>query len=162
MVDLDRPGEEKVEFVGHVALSADHLARPVVRRANLLVERGELFGAVLDLIAAYEDGPYGPLFVAPRGPFARVGAHDGSCLDRAMLSIFQVVLDRVYNGGVLADCSRLLFDGRGWRTAMHFPGALAPPANASAVHTVAIDASAPAVWGRPMAFAPSATRAATR
>ena len=29
----------------------------------------------------------------------------------------QVILDTVYNGGILAECSRSIFEGRGWLTA---------------------------------------------
>jgi len=140
---------------GDVTLSADELsaaAATVVEHALVLRRQGELIEQALDLVDAYEAGAYGPMFTEG-GEFQRSGTGDGRDTDRAMLLVQQVLLDYVYNGGIVHDCSRELFDGRGWQTADYYPGAAAPPADPSVVHAVTVDAFAREAWGVPVAFA---------
>ena len=119
----------------------------------------------LDLTATitsqFEAGDYGPLFSG--GSFARATAADGHGVDRAMLAVQQTVLDYVYNApGVLTPGSRTVFEGRGWLTSAHYPGACAaPPSDATTVHSVQIKASQRASWGVPVAFAKDASRRPT-
>ena len=70
-----------------------------------------------------------------------------------MLQVQQAIIDDVYQAGILAECSRDVFAGRGWLTASYYPGAAAPPADDAAVHSVVIKAKLPAVWGKPVGFA---------
>jgi hypothetical protein len=159
--------DDLAAHVGGAALSAPEL---VSRRAAferhraLLRSSGALLTEALELVAAFEASALGPLAF----PFARDGAGDGHDLARCMLAVQQALLDEVYNAGVadgsssvLAECSRGLFEGRGWQTAAHFPGACAPPADASAVHTVQISAVVPAAWGAPVGFSTDAARKPT-
>lgn len=118
----------------------------LLKRTPALVEKA------FDLVDVYERSSDGPLFVK-RGSFARAGENDGHALERAMLLVQQAIMDDVYRAGVLAECSRAVFAGRGWLTAAYYPGAAAPPADDSTVHSVVVKANVPAVWGRPVGFA---------
>ena len=96
----------------------------------------------------------GPLFVK-QGSFPRTGDNDGHELERAMLQVQQAIMDHVYRADILAECSKAVFAGRGWRTSAYYPGAAAPPADARVVHSVVVKANLPKVWGKPVGFATS-------
>jgi hypothetical protein len=120
---------------------------PLLKRTPALVRKA------FDLVDTFESSAGGPLFVGAHSPFTRVGDDDGHELERAMLQVQQAIIDDVYNAGVLAECSRAVFVGRGWRTADYYPGAAPPPADATVVHSVVVKATVPEVWGKPVAFA---------
>ena len=112
-----------------------------------------------DLVDAFEGSTHGPLFMtsATANGFPRVGL-DGDVhqLSRTMLAVQQGLMDQVYTTGVVAACSKGLFQGRRWRTATFYPGTgthVSPPSNKVVVHTVKIDGTVPKYWGIPMAFA---------
>ena len=142
---------------GQAALSAAELAAVCANftaHVTLLGNRGALITQALDMVDAFESSAYGPLFVSHTN-IARgtpdVG--DGRDIDRAMILVHQALIDHVYNRrGLLAPCSRSLFEGRAWQTASYFPGVATPPADPTTTHTVLIDTAHPATWGHPTGY----------
>ena len=63
------------------------------------------------------------------------------------------MIDEVYNANVVAECSRSIFEGRKWLTASHTPGAVVPPTDPTAIHTVHFDVTHPQTWGHPTGYA---------
>jgi hypothetical protein len=119
---------------------------------KLLKTKTSLIDQAFALVQAFETSAHGPLFVKSGG-FSRSGFGDGRDLDRAMLVVYQAIIDDIYNWpGLIANCSASLFQGRAWQTAAYFPGAVAPPLNPTVVHTIALNATSPAIWGIPVGF----------
>jgi len=131
----------------------------------LLTTKQKLFEQALDLVDSFEVSSQGPLFVAT-GDFARASSADGKELARTMLAIQQEILDRVYQGSswsgsaplvnsedpIIEPCQDVL-RGRKWLTSTKFPGAVDPPLDSAAMHTVQVNATMAAFWGRTVAFA---------
>jgi hypothetical protein len=137
---------------GKTALSNADLptkAATFLNHAALLKQGGAVLTKALNLVDTYEASSSGPLPF----PFQRAGSNDGHDLSRAMLVVQQGLLDEVWNSGdqgrtsVVADCSRAVFERRAWQTSTTFPGAAAPPADPTVVHTVKIWATLPKLWG---------------
>ena len=150
---------QKTEQLSPVQLTEN--AQTVERHAILLVKDTALVEAALDLIDAFEASEYGPLWLGPRRGSYFDRSERGT-EDYAMITVQQAVFDRVYaeglaRDGLLADCSKSIFEGRRWKTAEYYPGepvlvnkALA---DASVVHTAKVHATVPEVWGVAVAFA---------
>ena len=158
------------------ALAGHIKGTSVLSRSNLAAQsiKFEQFGALLkrtpalvkkafDLVDTFESSSGGALFVRgvfdstgreTRGAFKRKATStDGHELERAMLQVQQVLMDDVYNAGVLSECSRAVFAGRGWETASFYPGAAPPPTDTNLVHSVVVKAVFSKTWGKAVAYA---------
>jgi hypothetical protein len=131
--------------------------------SKLLKFQSNMIQQAMDLIDDYEmSASHGPLFSAAHNPwgFLRAGSpNDGHATDRAMLAVHQALIDDVYNWpGLLAECNRVLFEGRAWLTADFYPGASPLPADldelpcATEPCAVALNATVPRAWGHPTGF----------
>jgi N-terminal domain of M60-like peptidases/Peptidase M60, enhancin and enhancin-like len=69
-----------------------------------------------------------------------------------MLNVFQTVHDEVFSSESVAACNVALL-GRRWKTADYFPGKVTATLDANKTFTVPVNATVPAVWGHPVAFA---------
>ena len=164
---IDKIGKH---IAGEVILSSCELKAEVqgfVKNSSLIDTQKDLINNSLDLVDAYENGGGGPLFLNDNttvndwSVIDRIGTEgDGKELHRAMFSIQQTILDEVYNTWTVASCPSTLQD-HGWLTANYFPGAAPAPENPNEVHSASINASVPAYWGRPVAFATDAAHRPT-
>lgn len=153
-------------FAGNETLGPDAFSAAVdgvTQHGLMLSTRQEWIEQGLDLIDAYEAGP-GPLFLVEdvgteisQAPEA--GESDAVREARGMLAVHQAVFDYGFNPEVVAGCGDIL-EARSWQTSSHFPGAVDPGAVAGE-HTVVVDATKPAYFGRPVAFATEAARRPT-
>ncbi|CAK0893080.1 unnamed protein product, partial [Prorocentrum cordatum] len=135
----------------------------VEAQSKLLKFNSTMIQLAMDLIDAYEmSDSHGPLFSAAHNPdgFLRAASpDDGHATDRAMLAVHQALIDDVYGWpGLLAECNRGLFEGRGWLTADFYPGAAPRPADRSELPcatvpcAVALNATVPRAWGHPTQY----------
>ncbi|MCS5648797.1 MAG: M60 family metallopeptidase [Dehalococcoidia bacterium] len=164
---IDKIGKH---IAGEVILSSCELKAEVqgfVKNSSLIDTQKDLINNSLDLVDAYENGGGGPLFLNDNttvndwSVINRIGTEgDGKELHRAMFSIQQTILDEVYNTWTVASCPSTLQD-HGWLTANYFPGTAPAPENPNEVHSASINASVPAYWGRPVAFATDAAHRPT-
>ncbi len=74
---------------------------------------------------------------------------------RGMLDVFQTVHDEVFSNDTVTTCASKL-QGRSWKTSNFFPGKVTAPLDANKIFTVPVNATVPAVWGIPVAFATDA------
>ncbi len=133
-----------------------------IDNAAFLDVDADLMKRALDLVHGYETG-VGPLFMtdATKKGIPRTGtAGDGLELARAMVSIQQTILEKVFTADNVRGCQSLL-DGKRFLTADYFPGAAEPPTDPTESHEATISASSPAYWGRPVAFATEPVRRPT-
>ena len=151
------------------ATQIDAARESIVNNGPLLPTELNLITSALDLIDEFETSPYGPLFINSRSssgfPREEPASSDDKQLERAMLSTQQTVLDEIFAGTranyltetrlydpIISECSSVL-EGRSWQTAKYFPGEIQGPADSVAVeHTVSINTTYPACWGRPVLF----------
>ncbi len=146
-------------FNGTTPLSASAFsaaAAAMTKNAPFLPTSEPLMVAALNLADAYETKA-GPLFVSAETllgirDVAVAGETDAVREARAMLNIFQIVHDGVFRDETVAACSAVL-QGRRWKTADYFPGKVTATLDANKTFTVPVNATVPAVWGRPVAFA---------
>lgn len=104
----------------------------------------------LSLVTLYETKKGALFVVAPtRGGYDR--AATGFELQNAMLTLEQRILDNTYTAACLAANESLL---RNWKigSSAHFPGSVAPPADATISRTVPINASQPKIYGAPVMY----------
>ncbi len=109
--------------------------------------------SALNLVTAYEDRS-GALFVTPetsRGIKSSATGSDPMREPLAMAKVHQAVMDHAFTASNAQNCSAEL-DGKRWQTSDYFPGRVASEPIPNAEHRPTIDATVPAVWGRPVAF----------
>ncbi len=138
---------------GAVILTAAQInthAATIRSNAAKLGTNPAIIADALSLVTLYETKK-GALFVAAptRGGYLR--AATGFDLPNAILTLEQRILDNTYTATSLAANESLL---RNWKigSSAHFPGSVAPPADATASRSVPINASQPKVWGAPVMF----------
>lgn len=115
-----------------------------------------------DLISTYETVK-GPLFVSTpvEGSFTRTDTSTAiRALAYSMLRVQQSVMDVVYTAANLAKYPTIL-NGAKFLTSSYFPGAVAPPANPTAIYSVQINASQPEAWGFPVMYQDEVARRPT-
>ena len=164
---IDKIGKH---IAGEITLSSCEVKAEVLGfvQNSMLIDTNEyLLNKSLDLVDAYENGGGGPLFLNDNTTvngwpvIDRIGTEgDGKEIHRGMFSIQQSILDEVYNTWTVGSCSSALKD-HGWLTANYFPGAAPAPENPNEVHSVSINASVPAYWGRPVAYSTDAAHRPT-
>lgn len=134
-----------------------------VRNSVLLDTDTNLMRTALALVHSFE-AQQGPLFMteATKNGFARIGTDgDGLELVRSMAVIQQAVLETVFTPTNVQHCaSEVLADER-FETADYFPGRAVAPSEPLRSYEVTVSASAPAFWGRPVAFADAPVRRPT-
>jgi len=122
----------------------------------------------LDLIDLMESHSEGPLFLTDATKNGITRDEEPTSLQdtehRSMLVVHQAVLDNIFSGMLPEDgatervnkapvsaCTDFL-NGRKWKTASFFPGHVDPPTDPTVTHTVAIAATMPKYWGKPVCF----------
>ena len=146
-------------FNGTSPLAAADLAAvgaSVITNAVFLPTSEPLMVAAMNLMEVYET-KVGPLFISTTtlsgiSDVASVGESATVREARMMLNIFQSVHDEVFRDESVASCSAIL-PGRRWKTADYFPGKVTATLDPNKTFSVPVNATAPAVWGRPVAFA---------
>lgn len=134
-------------------------AATIRSNAAKLGTNATIIADALSLVTLYETKKGALFIVAPtRGGYER--AATGFELPNAMLTLEQKILDNTYTAACLAANESLL---KNWKIASsaHFPGAVAPPADATASRTVPINASQPKIWGAPVMYHDSDARRPT-
>ncbi len=111
----------------------------------------------------YYDTIVGPLFINAEtsGGFPRVqGGSDGYELERAIFAVQQAIIDVIYTP---ANCQtyQTFLDGKMFETSDFFPGACTPPVDPEVSYEVAINASNPTMWGKPVCYGPIPARRPT-
>lgn len=125
-------------------------AATIRSNAAKLGTNATIIADALSLVTLYETKKGALFVVAPtRGGYLR--ADTGYELPNAMLTLEQRILDNTFTATSLAANETLL---RNWKigSSAHFPGSVAPPADATASRSVTINASQPKVWGAPVEF----------
>jgi hypothetical protein len=146
-------------FNGNAPLDANGFeaaAAALTKSAMFLPTKESLMVAALDLADVYET-KVGPLFVSaatltgiPDVP--RAGETAAIREARTMLNIFQTIHDEVFRDETVAACSSIL-QGRRWKTADYFPGKVTAIVDPNKTFSVPVNATVPAVWGHPVAYA---------
>jgi hypothetical protein len=116
----------------------------------------------LELVAAWE-GRAGPLFMTSdtrRGVGASARPGEAGYPALALLKVQQAVFDHVYSAAGVQHCAST-FDGKAWLTSEYFPGKVSVAADLSKVHSVRVNATVPAYWGRPEVYSTSPVVRAT-
>ena len=139
-------------------------AASMTKNAVLLPTSESLMVKALDLADLYE-AKAGPLFVStPTVSGIRRVAVAGETSQvreaRTMLNVFQIVHDEVFRDETVATCGAVL-QGRRWKTADYFPGKVTATLDASKTFSVPVNATVPALWGKPVAFGTSPKTRAT-
>lgn len=133
-----------------------HIHETLARNGALLQLNEPLMRQILDTIDAFEtDHPDGPLFLNPATRSFDREANDGLEFYRAVFAVQQTAIDMLYTAAAVRDCGACVLEGRDFKAAKYWPGNnmdILPPADPSVVHTVDVNASMPARWGRPAAF----------
>ena len=131
----------------------------VNRNAVLLPTRESYILDSLALLDEYETSQ-APLFLAgatvggiSKDPVSSESAQKREA--RGMLDVFQTVHDEVFSNDTVTTCASKL-QGRSWKTSNFFPGKVTAPLDANKTFTVPVNATVPAVWGIPVAFATDA------
>jgi hypothetical protein len=111
----------------------------------------------------YYDTIVGPLWInaETNGGFPRVqGGSDGYELERALFTVQQAIIDVIYTS---ANCQtyQTFLNGKILETSDFFPGACTPPVDPEVSYNVAINASNPTMWGRPVCYGPIPARRPT-
>ncbi len=118
-------------------------------------ETAQIIAAVLDLISTY-DAIKGPLFLSTSNAayFGRSITAPGQFYSISpenyhwvIYTVMQHTMDWIYTGEVLAEHEALLANYK-FGSHTNFPGPCSPPANPLNTHTVAINGSFPATFGR--------------
>jgi hypothetical protein len=110
--------------------------------------------AAFNLINCYETNP-GPLFLntATTGGFPNAyGALDGFEYHRAIFQIQQQLFDVLYCQNRIAQYHTFL-NGKKYLTSNYFPGACPLPVDSTLTYSATVNASMPASWGNPTAWA---------
>jgi hypothetical protein len=133
-------------------------AAAITKNAMFLPANESVMLEALDLIDLYETKA-GPLFLSAATMTgisdAPVAGETSAVREaRTMLSIFQTVFDEAFREESVGACNAKL-QGRRWATADNFPGKVTATLDPSAVFSVPVNATVPAVWGHPVAFAAS-------
>jgi hypothetical protein len=139
-------------------------AASITKNAVLLPTSESLMLKALDLTELYETKA-GPLFVSTPtvSGIRRVAAAGETSFvreARTMLNVFQIVHDEVFRDETVATCGAVL-QGRRWKTSDHFPGKVTATFDASKTFSVPVNATVPALWGKPVAFGTSPKTRAT-
>ena len=134
------------------AAAADSLTKNGV----FLPTSGSSMAAALDLLDLYETNVGAP-FVSTatfNGIADTASASETAVVReaRTMLNIFQTVHDEVFSAESVTACNVEL-QGRRWKTADYFPGKVTAVLDATRTFSVLVNATVPAVWGHPVAFA---------
>lgn len=137
--------------------------RAVIDRDKVLFGTSEnVMTAAFELSDAYET-IVGPLFVnaKTRGGFDKVDqAGDGFKLERAIITVQQLLLDRAFDD---ENCQskHAFLAGKMFETSGFFPGACAPPSDPQVSYSVDVNANNPTMWGKPVGYGPVAARRPT-
>ncbi len=137
----------KNHITGAVPLGATQIAAHKVTLDNLrlrFAESAATINAVFDLVRTY-DTVKGPLWVA-RGEFSNRSTQAND-LDWTIYHVMQSIMDVVYTPGTLATREGLLA-GFKFGSSANFPGPCDPPADPPPSHTVTLNGSFPATFGR--------------
>ncbi len=116
----------------------------------------------LELAAAMES-KVGPLFMTSdtqRGVGASAKPGDAGYPALALLKVQQAVFDHAYSSTNVQSCSATV-DGKAWLTSEYFPGKVATASDLSKDHSVRVNATVPAYWGRPEVYSTSPVVRAT-
>ncbi len=112
------------------------------RNAPAMGRNENTIRAAFELVTAY-DKAFGPLWVSGRR-FSRGDRHHhvepAPDIHWTIFNVMQAIMDHVYTLGNISRYHQL-FAGYKFGSSANFPGAVAPPADPSAVYTVNIDAS---------------------
>lgn len=107
----------------------------------------------LELAAAME-GKVGPLFMTSgtqSGVSANATPGQAGYPALALLKVQQAVFDHAFSASSAQHCTSTL-DGKAWLTSEYFPGKVATPPDLSKEHSVRVNATVPAYWGKPEVF----------
>jgi Concanavalin A-like lectin/glucanases superfamily/N-terminal domain of M60-like peptidases/Peptidase M60, enhancin and enhancin-like len=147
------------------AASLAAVAASVTKNAVFLPTSESLMVKSLNLAELFETNR-GPLFVSPATASGILRVPDASEAGvvteaRIMLNdVFQMVHDEVFREESVAVCSAMV-QGRRWKTADYFPGKVTATLDPSRTFTVPVNATVPAVWGIPVAYATAPKTRAT-
>jgi N-terminal domain of M60-like peptidases/Peptidase M60, enhancin and enhancin-like len=137
----------------------DAAVQKINKNSHVLPTRESLMLDSLALLDQYESS-VAPLFVAgaskggiSKDPVSGESAEKREA--RGMLQVFQTVHDKVFSPVIVASCASKL-QGRRWKTADYFPGKVTAPLDVNRTFTVPVNATVPAAWGIPVAFATDA------
>jgi N-terminal domain of M60-like peptidases/Peptidase M60, enhancin and enhancin-like/Concanavalin A-like lectin/glucanases superfamily len=138
------------------ANSFEAAAVAMTKSAMFLPTSESLMVAALDLADVYET-KVAPLFVSAAtltgiSNAPQAGETAAIREARTMLNIFQTIHDEVFRNETVAACSAILQDRR-WKTADYFPGKVTAMVDPNKIFAVPVNATVPAVWGHPVAFA---------
>ncbi|NQU75347.1 MAG: hypothetical protein HQ546_03400, partial [Planctomycetes bacterium] len=120
------------------AEQSDAHKRVIDKHSEVLGHNGATIEAAFDLVATY-DAVVGPLWVK-HGGFNRRGKAPANDIHFAVYTVMQNIMDRVYTTENLARYGHLL-KGFKFGSSAHFPGAVEPPSDPNAAHTVKINGS---------------------
>jgi len=122
----------------------------IMLHQGLIARTNTMILKALDLVDQYETSQGGVgIFNYNRRQFPRnpPTAGDEFFLERAMVKVSLAVIDLYQTKGVLAACSKSVFQGRKWRQAEWFPGAVTPPGSDVELTSKEIWGTRPMRWG---------------
>ncbi len=146
------------------AVSLAAVAASVTKNAVFLPSSESLMVKSLNLAELFETSR-GPLFVSPATASGILRVPDATetavvTEARIMVNVFQIVQDEVFRDESVAVCAATL-QGRRWKTADYFPGKVTATLDPTRTFTVPVNATVPAVWGHPVAYATAPKTRAT-
>ncbi len=127
-----------------------------------LAETLPVISSAFDVINCYETNT-GPVFLNTHttGGFPNApGALDGFEYDRVIYLIQQELFEVLYTKDKIAEYSTFL-QGRKYLTSNYFPGVCPLPVDSAQVYIATVNASMPANWGKPTAWALTPARRPT-
>ena len=108
-------------------------------------------------LATTMEGKVGPLFMTTntqRGVGASAKPGEAGYPALALLKVQQAVFDHALSATNVQHCAST-FNGKAWLTSEYFPGKVATPPDLNKDHSVRLNATVPAYWGRPECFSTS-------